>query len=111
MLRLLDSGKAVCAGTRPAGHEDRPRRIPGDAEATDGMILVAGPTGSGKSTTLASSIMTLDRTGLNVITMEDPVENELPNVNQLQVHVEAGVTFASLLRSILRLDPGCGPCW
>ena len=49
--------------------------------------------------------MTVNRTELNVITMEDPVENELPDANQLQVHVEAGVTFSSLLRSILRLDP------
>ncbi len=105
MLRLLDSGKLSALGLDHLGMKTGLEGYLEMLKLPHGMILVAGPTGSGKSTTLASSIMTLDRTGLNVITMEDPVENELPNVNQLQVHVEAGVTFASLLRSILRLDP------
>jgi len=70
-----------------------------------GMILVTGPTGSGKSTTLHASINSLDRKTNNIITVEDPVEYQISGVNQLQVNPKAGVTFASGLRSILRQDP------
>jgi type IV pilus assembly protein PilB len=70
-----------------------------------GMILVTGPTGSGKSTTLHASINSLDRRTNNIITVEDPVEYQIGGVNQLQVNPKAGVTFASGLRSILRQDP------
>ncbi len=70
-----------------------------------GMLLVTGPTGSGKSTTLYASINSLDRTKNNIITVEDPVEYQISGVNQLQVNPKAGVTFASGLRSILRQDP------
>ena len=70
-----------------------------------GMILCTGPTGSGKTTTLYASLNTLDRKGRNIITIEDPVEGHFKNINQIQVNVKAGLTFASGLRSILRLDP------
>ncbi|MFH1031960.1 MAG: GspE/PulE family protein [Chloroflexota bacterium] len=70
-----------------------------------GMILLCGPTGSGKTTTLYASINTLDLTGRNVITVEDPVEYHFKKINQIQVNPRAGLTFASGLRSILRLDP------
>jgi general secretion pathway protein E len=70
-----------------------------------GMILVSGPTGAGKTTTLYASINCLDRTGRNIITIEDPVEYRFSNINQIQVNPKAGMTFASGLRSILRLDP------
>jgi type IV pilus assembly protein PilB len=70
-----------------------------------GMILVTGPTGSGKSTTLHASINSLDHKTNNIITVEDPVEYQISGVNQLQVNPKAGVTFASGLRSILRQDP------
>ena len=105
VLRLLDSGKLSLLGLDQLGLMHGLEKFREMLRLPHGMILVSGPTGSGKSTTLAASILTLNRTELNVITMEDPVENELPEVNQLQVHPEAGVTFASLLRSILRLDP------
>jgi general secretion pathway protein E len=70
-----------------------------------GMILVSGPTGAGKTTTLYASINCLDRVGRNIITVEDPVEYHFKNINQIQVNSKAGMTFASGLRSILRLDP------
>ena len=70
-----------------------------------GMILVTGPTGSGKSTTLYTTLHAVSRTEVNVITVEDPVEYRMPGVNQVQVHPKAGLTFAAALRSILRSDP------
>ena len=70
-----------------------------------GMILVTGPTGSGKSTTLYATLNAVSRPEINVITVEDPVEYRLPGINQVQVNPKAGLTFAAALRSILRSDP------
>ncbi len=70
-----------------------------------GIVLVTGPTGSGKTTTLYASINTIDRKANNLVTIEDPVEYQMSGVNQVQVNPKAGVTFASGLRSILRQDP------
>ena len=70
-----------------------------------GMILVTGPTGSGKSTTLYTTLHAISRPEINVITVEDPVEYRMPGVNQVQVNRKAGLTFAVALRSILRSDP------
>ena len=70
-----------------------------------GMILVTGPTGSGKSTTLYATLNIVSNPQLNVITVEDPVEYKLPGINQVQTNAKAGLTFASALRSILRSDP------
>lgn len=70
-----------------------------------GMILVTGPTGSGKSTTLYTTLHAIARPEINVITVEDPVEYRMPGINQVQVNPKAGLTFASALRSILRSDP------
>ncbi|MDH4159089.1 MAG: ATPase, T2SS/T4P/T4SS family [Actinomycetota bacterium] len=70
-----------------------------------GMMLVTGPTGSGKSTTLYATLNQIARPEVNVITVEDPVEYRLPGVNQVQVNNKAGLNFASALRSILRCDP------
>ena len=70
-----------------------------------GMILVTGPTGSGKSTTLYTTLNEVAKPEINVITVEDPVEYRLAGINQVQVNVKAGLTFASALRSILRSDP------
>jgi type IV pilus assembly protein PilB len=73
--------------------------------APQGMILVTGPTGSGKSTTLYSSLHKLHKPSVNIVTVEDPVEYVLPGINQAHVNTKAGMTFASCLRSILRQDP------
>jgi type IV pilus assembly protein PilB len=70
-----------------------------------GAVLVTGPTGSGKSTTLYATLNIINRPDKHIITVEDPVEYRLPGINQMQVHPRAGLTFASALRSILRADP------
>lgn len=70
-----------------------------------GIILVTGPTGSGKTTTLYSCLQELNQPDVNIITCEDPVEYQLHGINQVQMHAEVGLTFASALRSILRQDP------
>ncbi|MFC2062392.1 ATPase, T2SS/T4P/T4SS family [Chloroflexota bacterium] len=70
-----------------------------------GMILISGPTGAGKTTTLYASINSLDMIEKNIITIEDPAEYRFKDINQIQVNPQAGITFASGLRSILRLDP------
>ena len=70
-----------------------------------GIILVTGPTGSGKTTTLYSCLQELNKPDVNIVTCEDPVEYQLSGVNQVQVHADVGLTFAAALRSILRQDP------
>jgi general secretion pathway protein E len=74
-------------------------------EVPFGMILISGPTGSGKTTTLYASVNTLDKVTRNIITVEDPVEYRFENIKQIQVNPKAGLTFASALRSMMRLDP------
>ena len=74
-------------------------------DSTFGMVVVAGPTGSGKTTTLYASINEIDRVALNVTTIEDPIEYTFENVNQTQVNTAAGISFATGLRAILRQDP------
>ena len=69
------------------------------------MLLVTGPTGSGKSTTLYTAIQEVAKPTVNVITVEDPVEYRMAGINQVQINTKAGLTFASALRSILRSDP------
>jgi type II secretory ATPase GspE/PulE/Tfp pilus assembly ATPase PilB-like protein len=74
-------------------------------ERPQGLILVVGPTGSGKTTTLYSLLQTIQRQGINIITVEDPIEYSLAGINQVQVYEKVGLTFAQTLRSILRQDP------
>jgi len=104
-LRLLDKSKAIMSlsqlGFLPESLETYQEMI----KVPYGMILVTGPTGAGKTTTLYASLNSLDRKGRNIITIEDPVEYRFKNINQIQVNPRAGLTFASGLRSILRLDP------
>ena len=76
-----------------------------DLEKTTGIILVTGPTGSGKTVTNATALNKLNKIGVNIITLEDPVEISIPGVNQVQINPKSGLTFASGLRSILRQDP------
>ena len=71
----------------------------------NGIVLITGPTGSGKSSTLYAALNHLNNEGVNIITVEDPVEYQLEGVNQIQVKEEVGLTFAAGLRSILRQDP------
>jgi len=74
-------------------------------EQPHGIILVTGPTGSGKTTTLYSCLQDLNSTDVNIVTAEDPVEYQLPGVNQVHVNTQIGLSFASVLRSVLRQDP------
>ena len=70
-----------------------------------GILLVSGPTGSGKTTTLYAALQKINSQDRNIVSIEDPIENEIPGINQAQVNIKAGLTFASALRSILRQDP------
>jgi len=81
------------------------RRLQDALRLPNGIILVTGPTGSGKTYTLASAISKINNVGINIVTLEDPVEIRLPGVTQIQVNPEVGLTFATGLRSILRQDP------
>jgi type IV pilus assembly protein PilB len=105
VMRLLDKSKS--APTLEAlGLSDEMRAVFGKLIARPtGAILVTGPTGSGKSTTLYAALTQINRPEINIITVEDPVEYRLPGVNQMQTNLRAGLTFASALRSILRADP------
>jgi type IV pilus assembly protein PilB len=105
VMRILDNGQAaVDVGDLMllGGNGDRYRRA---YTKPHGMILVTGPTGSGKSTTLYATLRSVAKPEINVITVEDPVEFLVPGINQVQVNPKAGLTFASALRSILRSDP------
>jgi energy-coupling factor transporter ATP-binding protein EcfA2 len=99
--RPLEGGGDLESSASREDLEDGPR----DPQAPYGIILISGPTGSGKSTTLFAMLSELDRETQNVVSLEDPVEYEIPGVAQSQVHPEIGYTFANGLRSILRQDP------
>jgi general secretion pathway protein E len=104
-LRLLDKSKALMTLPQLGFLPESLAKYEEMLKVPYGMILATGPTGSGKTTTLYASLNTLDRKGRNIITIEDPVEYRFKNINQIQVNPKAGLTFASGLRSILRLDP------
>ena len=74
-------------------------------ERPNGIVLITGPTGSGKSSTLYAALNKLNSEEVNIITIEDPVEYQLEGINQIQVNSNVGLTFAAGLRSILRQDP------
>ena len=105
VIRLLDkSGTAM--EIEKMGMTGRAlRTVTKGIEKPNGMILTSGPTGSGKSTTLYALIKKIKSEAINIVTLEDPVEYKMDGVNQIQVNVDAGLTFASGLRSILRQDP------
>ena len=106
VLRLLDNKKFTLLGLDQLGfNADAQQKYRRLLQLPYGMIVICGPTGSGKSTTLYASILQMDRAEKKIITIEDPVEYHMGDVSQMQVHAEAGVTFAAQLRSILRLDP------
>jgi type IV pilus assembly protein PilB len=105
VIRLLDSRAAVIGFQDLGLWEEHADLLTELLKAPQGMILVTGPTGSGKTTTLYAALNFLRSRTLNIITVEDPVEYRLEGVNQVQVNEKAGRTFASSLRSILRQDP------
>ncbi|MDP4014754.1 MAG: ATPase, T2SS/T4P/T4SS family [Candidatus Nanopelagicales bacterium] len=105
VLRILDSGTSRLdlsdLGFSPSNYDKYSESF----FKPYGMIMVTGPTGSGKSTTLYATLNILNRPEVNIITVEDPVEYRLAGISQIQTHPKAGLTFASALRSILRADP------
>jgi type IV pilus assembly protein PilB len=105
VMRILDNSTARLDLTDLGFSELNYERYSRSFIKPYGMILVTGPTGSGKSTTLYATLNIVSRPEVNVITVEDPVEYRLPGINQVQTNNKAGLTFASALRSILRSDP------
>jgi CheY-like chemotaxis protein len=105
VIRILDSRRTVLSLDSLGLSEQEAGEIRAMLENRDGVILVTGPTGSGKTTTLYSALRHVQSEGVNIVTVEDPVEYRLAGIVQVQVHERAGLTFASALRSILRQDP------
>ncbi len=105
VLRILDT-RSINVPLEELGFSDDALTIwKNQIDQPHGIILVTGPTGSGKTTTLYSSLRCMDGNKLNISTVEDPVEYHLPAANQVQVHEKIGMTFSAALRSLLRQDP------
>jgi general secretion pathway protein E/type IV pilus assembly protein PilB len=105
VLRILDRGDTI-VGLEHLGMSERDQRIwTRVLDLPHGIILVTGPTGSGKTTTLYAALSKINGTDLKIITIEDPVEYQLAGINQIQVNTKAGLTFGGGLRAILRHDP------
>ncbi|MDP3994012.1 MAG: GspE/PulE family protein [bacterium] len=105
VMRLLDKSSGVSSLAELGLTGMKLRRLKENIIKAHGMLLVTGPTGSGKSTTLYAVLTILNKIGVNIVTLEDPVEYFVNGVNQAQVNPDIGLTFASGLRSILRQDP------
>ncbi len=105
VLRILDTSHAMLRLEDLGFLEDSYKRYSASFHKPYGALLVTGPTGSGKSTTMYGTLNILNQIDKNIITVEDPVEYRLAGVNQCQVNPKAGLTFAAALRSILRADP------
>jgi type IV pilus assembly protein PilB len=105
VMRILDQAQTMIGLTRLGFHSDTLRQWESSTSKPHGMVLVTGPTGSGKTTTLYATLTKLNTPELNIVTVEDPVEYQITRINQVQVNVKAGLTFATGLRHILRQDP------
>lgn len=105
VMRVLDSSKGIVALDKLGFIGQTAEVLQESFKRTGGIMLITGPTGSGKSTTLYSLLSVLNKEETNIITLEDPIEYQLKGINQSQIHAEIGFTFASGLRSILRQDP------
>ncbi|MFM9081443.1 MAG: GspE/PulE family protein [Opitutaceae bacterium] len=104
-LRLLNQKKEAYTMDRLGMSAEEQGQITSILDYPHGIILVTGPTGSGKSTSLNAFLRKINSTDLRIITIEDPIEYEVPGVNQMQVRPEIGLTFADALRHVLRQDP------
>ena len=105
VMRLLDKSRSLYALSQLGMPADTAERFRAILRAPYGMVICAGPTGSGKTTTLYGSLGELNSPDRNIMTIEDPVEYTFPTINQIQINEQAGITFANGLRSILRQDP------
>ncbi len=105
VIRLLDKSSSAMMADKMGLVGRASRAVREGIKKPNGMILTSGPTGSGKSTTLYALLQEIKSDAINIVTLEDPVEYKMEGVNQIQINVDAGLTFASGLRSILRQDP------
>ena len=105
VLRLLDKSRTLYALPQLGMPESTAARYRGILQSPYGMVICAGPTGSGKTTTLYASLGELNTPERNIMTIEDPVEYTFDSINQIQINEQAGISFSNGLRSILRQDP------
>jgi type IV pilus assembly protein PilB len=105
VLRVLDKSNLSASIDKLGMDEDTVGRFKEAIRAPFGLVLVTGPTGSGKTTTLYSALAEVNKPDVNIVTVEDPIEFQIPGINQVPVKKQIGLTFAAALRSILRQDP------
>jgi len=105
VLRLLDKSSSILLLSDLGMHDERIKLLEKLIKSPYGIILVTGPTGSGKTTTLYAALSTINRPEINIITIEDPIEYQIDGVGQIQVNPKIDLTFAAGLRSIVRQDP------
>jgi MSHA biogenesis protein MshE len=105
VMRLLDQSAGLLSLEQTGMPDDIIKRIRLQINRPHGMVLVTGPTGSGKTTTLYAALSELNEASKKIITAEDPVEYRLPRINQVQINNKVGLTFSSVLRTALRQDP------
>ena len=105
VMRILDISKGVITLENLGFSKTMLKNWDKVVNGQHGLILVTGPTGSGKSTTLYATLNVINSVGVNILTIEDPIEYQLQNINQSQINEKANVTFSSSLRAMLRLDP------
>lgn len=105
VMRLLDQSAGLLSLDQTGMPEDLVKRVRHQITRPHGMVLVTGPTGSGKTTTLYAALSELNEASKKIITVEDPVEYRLPRINQVQVNTKVGLTFSTVLRTALRQDP------
>jgi type II secretory ATPase GspE/PulE/Tfp pilus assembly ATPase PilB-like protein/8-oxo-dGTP pyrophosphatase MutT (NUDIX family) len=105
VIRILDARASIPSLDAMGFLEDELARVRQLLSSREGIILVTGPTGSGKTTTLYAALAEIKAQGVNIVTVEDPIEYRIPGIVQVQVHERAGLTFGAALRSIMRQDP------
>ncbi len=105
VMRLLDQSAGLLSLEQTGMPEDIAKRVRIQMNRPHGMLLVTGPTGSGKTTTLYAALSELNEASKKIITAEDPVEYRLPRINQVQINTKVGLTFSGVLRTALRQDP------
>ncbi len=105
VMRILDASRGQIALDKLGFNDKITAQWDKIVHAPHGLVLVTGPTGSGKSTTLYATLNVINSVEINVLTVEDPIEYQLDNINQSQINEKAGITFSASLRAMLRLDP------
>jgi type IV pilus assembly protein PilB len=110
-MRILDKSSVMLGLNKLMFTDENQLKIEEMISQPNGMFLCTGPTGSGKTTTQYSVLNKLNTVGVNIVTVEDPVEYQLPGISQVQVNKKAGLNFSNALRAFLRQDPYGSPCF